>query len=104
VAPSHGFSTGRQVFNHGCRSFSLQHLSSADGRVSIQIVLVGDSISALVILQASCLVQHHGRDPTDGRLGVHRLLRHRLYLAAKVATIGSVMQFLAIRTVMLGAV
>ena len=81
--------------------FPRRELAPAVGWVSTLLVLVGDSIAAVVLIQlrGSFSIMAEARQLATS--GVYRFVRHPLYLAEEIATIGGVMQFLSIWTVML---
>jgi protein-S-isoprenylcysteine O-methyltransferase Ste14 len=81
--------------------FPRRDLSPAVGCVSTLLVLIGDSIAAVVLIQlrSSFSIMAEARQLTVS--GAYRLIRHPLYLAEEVATIGGVMQFLSIGTALL---
>lgn len=81
--------------------FPRRSLSPAEACVSTLLVLVGDSIAAVVLIQlrASFSIMAEARQLTTS--GMYRVVRHPLYLAEEVVTIGCVMQFLSVWTAML---
>jgi protein-S-isoprenylcysteine O-methyltransferase Ste14 len=81
--------------------FPRHDLSPAAACVSTLLVLIGDSIAAVVLVQlrGSFSVMAEARQLEVS--GVYRLVRHPLYLAEEIATIGAVMQFLSIWTAIL---
>jgi protein-S-isoprenylcysteine O-methyltransferase Ste14 len=76
-------------------------LAPAAGCVSTLLVLFGDSIATAVLIQLrrSFSIMAEARQLTIS--GAYRFVRHPLYLAEEVATIGNAMQFLSIWTAML---
>jgi protein-S-isoprenylcysteine O-methyltransferase Ste14 len=84
--------------------FPRRELSPVAGCASTLLVLVGDSFAVVV------LVQLHGSFSVMAEArrlevsGVYRLVRHPLYLAEEIATIGGLMQFLSSWTIILLAV
>ena len=81
--------------------FPRRELAPAVSCLSTLLVLVGDSIAAIVLIQlrGSFSIMAEARQLATS--GVYRFVRHPLYLAEEVATIGGVMQFLSIWTVIL---
>jgi protein-S-isoprenylcysteine O-methyltransferase Ste14 len=81
--------------------FPRHDLPPAASCVSTLLVLVGDSIAAIVLIQlgGSFSVMAEARQLAVS--GVYRFVRHPLYLAEEVATIGGVMQFLSTWTAIL---
>ena len=81
--------------------FPRRNLSPAEGCVSTLLVLVGESIATVVLIQlrGSFSIMAEARQLATS--GAYRFVRHPLYLAEEVATIGGVMQFLSIWTAML---
>jgi len=81
--------------------FPRRELAPAAGWVSTLLVLVGDSIAAVVLIQlrGSFSIMAEARQLATS--GPYRFVRHPLYLAEEVATIGGVMQFLSIWTALL---
>jgi protein-S-isoprenylcysteine O-methyltransferase Ste14 len=81
--------------------FPRRDLAPAVGCVSTLLVLLGDSIATAVLIQLgrSFSIMAEARQLTTS--GAYRFVRHPLYLAEEVATIGSAMQFLSIWTAML---
>jgi protein-S-isoprenylcysteine O-methyltransferase Ste14 len=81
--------------------FPRRDLSPAAGCISTLLVLIGDSIATVVLIQlrGSFSIMAEARQLATS--GPYRFARHPLYLAEEVATIGSVMQFLSIWTAML---
>src|SRR5215469_4631609 len=68
-------------------------LSPVAGCMSTVLVLIGDLIATVVLIQlrGSFSIMAEARQLTTS--GAYRLVRHPLYLAEEVATIGVVMQF-----------
>lgn len=81
--------------------FPRRDLSPVAGLVSVLLILVGEgmAIAALMQLRRSFSIMPEARELTIA--GPYRLVRHPLYLAEAIATIGSVMQFLSVWTLML---
>ena len=81
--------------------FPRRNLSPAEACVSTLLVSAGDSIAAVVLIQlrASFSIMAEARQLTTS--GIYRVVRHPLYLAEEVATIGCVIQFLSVWTAML---
>jgi len=81
--------------------FPRRELAPAVSWVSTLLMLLGDSIAAVVLIQlrGSFSIMAEARQLATS--GVYRFVRHPLYLAEEVATIGGVMQFLSIWTVIL---
>ena len=81
--------------------FPRRDLSAALGCVSTLLVLVGDLIATVVLIQlrGSFSIMAEARQLATS--GAYRIIRHPLYLAEEVATIGGVIQFLSIWTCML---
>jgi len=81
--------------------FPRRDLSPVAGCMSTVLVLIGDLIATVVLIQlrGSFSAMAEARQLTTS--GAYRLVRHPLYLAEEVATIGAVMQFLSIWTVVL---
>jgi protein-S-isoprenylcysteine O-methyltransferase Ste14 len=81
--------------------FPRRDLAPVVGCVSTLLVLLGDSIATAVLIQLrrSFSIIAEARQLTTS--GAYRFVRHPLYLAEEVATIGSAMQFLSIWTAML---
>ena len=78
--------------------FPRRELSAALGCVSTFLVLVGDLIASFVLIQlrGSFSIMAEARHLATS--GAYRIIRHPLYLAEEVATIGGVIQFLSIWT------
>ena len=81
--------------------FPRRELSLAAGCVSTLLVLAGNALAVFVLLRlrGSFSIMAEARQLV--RSGAYRFVRHPLYLAEEIATIGSVMQFLSIWTVVL---
>jgi protein-S-isoprenylcysteine O-methyltransferase Ste14 len=81
--------------------FPRRELSLGASLASTLLILVGDGIAvaALVRLRRSFSIMPEARDLVT--TGLYRLVRHPLYLAEAIATIGSVIQFLSVWTVLL---
>jgi len=81
--------------------FPRRELGPGVGCLSTLLVLVGDSIAAVVLIQlrGSFSIMAEARQLATS--GAYRFVRHPLYLAEEIATIGGVMQFLSIWTVLL---
>jgi protein-S-isoprenylcysteine O-methyltransferase Ste14 len=89
------------VFDNRCRLFPRRDLSLAAGCVPTLLVLVGDSIAAVVLIQLRGSFSIMAEARQLATLGAYRFVRHPLYLAEEVAIIGCVMQFLSIWTAIL---
>jgi protein-S-isoprenylcysteine O-methyltransferase Ste14 len=76
-------------------------ISGALACISTLLVLAGDLIATVVLIQlrGSFSIMAEARQLATS--GAYRIIRHPLYLAEEVATIGSVIQFLSIWTGML---
>jgi protein-S-isoprenylcysteine O-methyltransferase Ste14 len=81
--------------------FPRRNLSPAEGCVSTLLVLVGDSVAAVVLIQLRASFSIMAEARLLATAGAYRFVRHPLYLAEEVATIGAVMQFLSVWTVIL---
>jgi protein-S-isoprenylcysteine O-methyltransferase Ste14 len=81
--------------------FPRRDLSAALGYVSTLLVLVGDLIATVVLIQlrGSFGIMAEARQLATS--GAYRIIRHPLYFAEEVATIGGVIRFLSIWTGML---
>ena len=81
--------------------FPRRELSAALGCISTLLVLAGDLIATVVLIQlrGSFSIMAEARQLATS--GAYRIIRHPLYLAEEVATIGGVIQFLSIWTCML---
>jgi protein-S-isoprenylcysteine O-methyltransferase Ste14 len=81
--------------------FPRRELSLAEGLVSSVLILAGDGLAVVALLQIrrSFSIMPEARALVLS--GPYRLVRHPLYLAEGIATVGSVMQFLSVSTVML---
>ena len=81
--------------------FPRRELSLTAGCVSTLLVLAGNALAVFVLmrLRGSFSIMAEARQLATS--GVYRFVRHPLYLAEEVATIGGVMQFLSIWTVIL---
>jgi protein-S-isoprenylcysteine O-methyltransferase Ste14 len=81
--------------------FPRRELSLTAGCVSTLLVLVGNALTVFVLmrLRGSFSIMAEARQLVTS--GAYRFVRHPLYLAEEIATIGSVMQFLSIWTTML---
>ena len=81
--------------------FPRRDLTPAVGCVSTLLVLLGDSIATIMLIQlrGSFSIMAEARQLTTS--GAYRLVRHPLYLAEEVATIGCVIQFLSIWTALI---
>jgi len=69
--------------------------------MSTLLVLVGDLIAIIVLVQLRGSFSIMAEARQFNTSGVYRVIRHPLYLAEEVATIGGVMQYLSIWTGML---
>src|SRR5262249_16799401 len=76
-------------------------LSPVIGCMSTLLVLVGDLIAIIVLVQLRGSFSIMAEARQFNTSGVYRVIRHPLYLAEEVATIGGVMQYLSIWTGML---
>jgi protein-S-isoprenylcysteine O-methyltransferase Ste14 len=81
--------------------FPRRDLSPTAGCVSTLVVLVGDSIATVVLIQLRGAFSIMAEVRQLATSGPYRFVRHPLYLAEEVATIGGVMQFLPIWTALL---
>lgn len=81
--------------------FPRRELSLTAGLVSTALIFVGDALAvvALVQLRRSFSIMPEARELVMS--GVYGVVRHPLYLAEGIATIGSVMQFLSVWTILL---
>ena len=81
--------------------FPRRELSLAAGCVSTLLVLAGNALAVFVLmrLRGSFSIMAEARQLVMS--GAYRFVRHPLYLAEEIATIGSVMQFLSAWTTML---
>jgi protein-S-isoprenylcysteine O-methyltransferase Ste14 len=81
--------------------FPRHELSLIAGLVSSVLILAGDGLAVLALMQMrrSFSIMPEARKLVFS--GLYRLVRHPLYLAEGIATIGGVMQFLSIWTVTL---
>jgi protein-S-isoprenylcysteine O-methyltransferase Ste14 len=81
--------------------FPRRELSLTAGLVSTLLMLAGDAFAVVVLtrLGRSFSIMPEARQLVTS--GVYRFVRHPLYLAEEVATIGGVMQFLSIWTAVL---
>jgi protein-S-isoprenylcysteine O-methyltransferase Ste14 len=81
--------------------FPRRELSAAAAVVSTLLILAGDAFAVVVLLQLrrSFSIMPEARELVAS--GPYRFVRHPLYLAEEIATIGSVMQFLSVWTIML---
>jgi len=81
--------------------FPRRDLTPAVGCVSTLLVHLGDSIATIMLIQlrGSFSIMAEARQLTTS--GAYRLVRHPLYLAEEVATIGCVIQFLSIWTALI---
>ena len=81
--------------------FPRRELSLTAGLVSASLILVGDGLAVftLVQLRRSFSIMPEARELVTA--GPYRLVRHPLYLAEAIATIGSVMQVLSVWTILL---
>src|SRR6516225_12255663 len=81
--------------------FPRRELAPAVSWVSTLLMLLGDSIAAVVLIQlrGSFSIMAEARQLATS--GVYRFVRHPLYLAEEVATIGGVMQVLSVWTAVL---
>jgi protein-S-isoprenylcysteine O-methyltransferase Ste14 len=79
-------------------------LSLTAGFVSMALILVGDVFAVVVLVQLrrSFSIMPEARQLVTS--GAYRFVRHPLYLAEGIATIGSVMQFFSVWTAMVVAV
>ncbi len=78
--------------------FPRREFSAALDCISTFLVLAGDLIATVVLIQlrGSFSIMAEARQLTTS--GAYRIIRHPLYLAEEVATIGCVIQFLSIWT------
>jgi protein-S-isoprenylcysteine O-methyltransferase Ste14 len=81
--------------------FPRRELSVTAGIVSTLLITAGDGFAVIVLMQLrrSFSIMPEARELVT--LGVYRRVRHPLYLAEEIATIGSVMQFLSAWTAIL---
>jgi len=81
--------------------FPRRELSLTASFVSTLLILAGDSFAVVVLVQLrrSFSLMPEARQLVSS--GVYRFVRHPLYLAEGIATIGSIMQFLSAWTAML---
>jgi protein-S-isoprenylcysteine O-methyltransferase Ste14 len=81
--------------------FPRRELSLTAGCVSTLLVLAGNALAVLVLmrLRGSFSIMAEARELVTS--GAYRFVRHPLYLAEEIATIGGVMQFLSAWTMML---
>lgn len=81
--------------------FPRRELSLTAGVVSTSLILVGDGLAVftLVQLRRSFSIMAEARELVTA--GPYRVVRHPLYLAEGIATIGTVMQFLSVWTILL---
>jgi protein-S-isoprenylcysteine O-methyltransferase Ste14 len=81
--------------------FPRRELSLTAGLISAALILVGDALAvvALLHLRRSFSIMPEARELVTS--GPYHLVRHPLYLAEAIATIGSVMQFLSVWTILL---
>ena len=81
--------------------FPRRELAPAVGSLSTLLLLVGDSIAAVVLIQlrGSFSIMAEARQLATS--GAYRFVRHPLYLAEEIATIGGVIQFFSIWTALL---
>jgi protein-S-isoprenylcysteine O-methyltransferase Ste14 len=84
--------------------FPRRELSLATGLLSTLLVLAGDAFAIYVLIQLrrSFSIMPEARELVTS--GPYLFVRHPLYLAEEIATIGSVIQFLSVWTVVLLAV
>lgn len=78
--------------------FPRQELSAALGCISTLLVLVGDLIATIVLIQLRGSFSIMAEARQLATTGAYRIIRHPLYLAEEVATIGGVIQFLSFWT------
>ena len=81
--------------------FPRRELSAAVGCVSTLLVLIGDVLATVVLIQLRGSFSIMAEARRLATSGVYRVIRHPLYLAEEVATIGGVIQFLSPWTAML---
>jgi protein-S-isoprenylcysteine O-methyltransferase Ste14 len=84
--------------------FPRRELSLTAGFVSMALIVAGDVFAVVVLVQ---LRRSFSIMPEARRLvtsGAYRVVRHPLYLAEGIATIGSVMQFFSVWTALVVAV
>ena len=81
--------------------FPRRELSLTAGCVSTLLILAGNALAVFVLvrLRGSFSIMAEARQLVTS--GAYRYVRHPLYLAEEIATIGSVMQFLSAWTTML---
>ena len=81
--------------------FPRRELSLTAGLVSTLLMLAGDAFAVVVLtrLGRSFSIMPEARQLVTS--GVYRFVRHPLYLAEEIATIGGVMQFLSVWTAVL---
>jgi protein-S-isoprenylcysteine O-methyltransferase Ste14 len=81
--------------------FPRRELSATLGCISTLLILTGDLMASIVLIQlrGSFSIMAEARQLATS--GAYRIIRHPLYLAEEIATIGSVIQFLSIWTAML---
>jgi protein-S-isoprenylcysteine O-methyltransferase Ste14 len=81
--------------------FPRRELSLTAGLVSTVLMLAGDAFAIIVLTQLgrSFSIMPEARELVTS--GIYRFVRHPLYLAEEVATIGGVMQFLSVWTAVL---
>jgi protein-S-isoprenylcysteine O-methyltransferase Ste14 len=84
--------------------FPRRELSAAAGLTSMLLILAGDgfAIFALVRLRHSFSIMPEARELVTS--GPYRFVRHPLYLAEQIATLGNIMQFLSVWTALLAVV
>ncbi len=84
--------------------FPRRELSTAAGLASTLLILAGEgfAVFALVRLRHSFSIMPEARELVIS--GPYRFVRHPLYLAEQIATLGSVVQFLSVWTALLAVV
>ena len=84
--------------------FPRRELSTAAGLVSTLLILAGDGFAVFVLVRLRHLFSIMAEARELVTSGPYRLVRHPLYLAEQVATLGNVMQFLSVWTALLAVV
>jgi protein-S-isoprenylcysteine O-methyltransferase Ste14 len=78
--------------------FPRRELSAAFGCISTLLALAGDLIATVVLIQLRGSFSIMAEARLLATSGAYRIIRHPLYLAEEVATIGGVIQYLSIWT------